>query len=140
MGEVVLLLFLGINAAVDLKKKEILLLPTLLYSFLCLWILLVSEEDLWILLLSCLPGVCFLGIAILCRGGVGLGDGWILLLMGLQLGFYPVLGILWFSLLLVLVFAVILLLSGKMERKGNLTLPLVPFLFVATVIWEVIVR
>lgn len=138
MGIMILLAFLGSNAVTDLNKREILLLPTLVYSFVLLWVNLVTEENLSFLLLSCVPGMFVLGLALVSKGGIGPGDGWILLAMGLQLGFYPVLGILWAALVLLCGFLLVLLVAGKIQENEKLTFPLVPFLFMATLLWEVL--
>ncbi|MCQ2509451.1 MAG: prepilin peptidase [Lachnospiraceae bacterium] len=133
----VLLVFLGINAVEDIRKKEILLVPTLLYGFPVLWHTLISAGEWNMLLTGCIPGLILLAFSLLSKGQVGLGDVWIVLVMGLQLGFTATLGILWGAIFLLSVWGFLFQsVKGKTDCE-KLVLPMVPFLFLAMLLGEV---
>ena len=73
---------LGINSLYDLKKKEILLVPTLLAGAAgALWKLAESGSVLF-LLLSLAPGAFLLAVSILTHGQAGAGDALLLCAAG----------------------------------------------------------
>ncbi|MDO4490639.1 MAG: hypothetical protein Q4B85_06215 [Lachnospiraceae bacterium] len=121
-----LLFFLGANALQDLRKREILLLPTVLYGFCTLWLVLLTMGEPGELLLSLLPGVLLLLLSVATAGAVGLGDVWITLILGLQLGLLGTMELLSLTGVLLLIVAVLPCNRGKGKE-----LPLVPFLFLA---------
>lgn len=130
----VLCIFLGVNAIWDIRKREILLIPTLLYGFVLLWQFLISAQSPVLLLVSCIPGVFLLGIALVTHGKIGLGDVWILLVLGIRLGLFLTLGVLWLALMLICLCFSFFWLLKKNDGKQT-ELPLVPFLFAAVLIW-----
>lgn len=132
-----LLAFLGINAVEDIRKKEILLVPTLLYGFLVLWHTLISGGEWEMLLTGCIPGLLLLAFSLLSKGQVGLGDVWIVLIMGLQMGVAATLGILWGAIFMLSVWGFLFQnVRGKTDCE-KLVLPMVPFLFLAMLLGEV---
>ncbi|MCQ2501102.1 MAG: hypothetical protein MJ117_07135 [Lachnospiraceae bacterium] len=140
-----MLVFLGVNGVQDLRKREIFLIPTLLYGFFLVWQFLLEGESAGELLVSCIPGILLLAMSLTVEGSVGLGDVWVLLVMGIRLGLFLTLGILWTALLLIGCFFFLFLhvrgKDRKQDRKQNqkkIVLPLVPFLFLAMLIWGII--
>ena len=79
MREFCVLVFLGLNSWLDIKKREIsLVLAAMLATAGMIWTVyrgIVSIERL----LPIMTGVSFLGISVITRGSMGMGDGWILL-------------------------------------------------------------
>ncbi|MDO4616381.1 MAG: hypothetical protein Q4B03_02855 [Lachnospiraceae bacterium] len=129
-------ILLGLNALHDLRKREILLTPTLIYCFILLWRCLLSETSGETLLMDCGPGILLLGLSIGTKGKVGVGDCWILLASGLELGLYAAIVVLWSAVMLITAVSVGFLLSGKTNRTEKQELPMVPFLFAAALSWQ----
>lgn len=129
--------FLGINALQDLRTKEICLVPTLLYLGSLLLYRLSDGTGSEILLISCFPGLLVFILSISTKGQIGLGDGWIILTVGLQLGIAAALEILWTAFLLLAGAA--LCFFGS-ERKESAVFPMVPFLFAAAAIRQLMGR
>ncbi len=129
-------LVLGINALQDLKKQEILLVPTFVYGLVLLGKFLLDGGEAGLLLLSCLPGVFILALSLWTGGKIGLGDGWILLAAGLELGFFPTLAVLWAASLLAGMLSICILIRAGHGKSETASLPLVPFLFAAAVLWQ----
>lgn len=76
--------------------------------------------------LALLPGCFFLFLSLVSGEKVGYGDGLLLAVVGLFIGFYRCLLILCISLLLLSVTALVLLVFHKVHRNSRL--PFVPFL------------
>ncbi len=143
--KVLLVFLLGANALQDLRKQEIFFLPTVLYGFLELWLFLLWEESMTGFLAGCLPGLFLLLFSLCTSGQVGMGDGWMLLVMGPVLGIFSTMLVLWLALALMTALCLVLL---SVERVGSRTgktggragkdrrkmrLPMVPFLLAAAV-------
>lgn len=83
-----------------------------------------------------LLGVGFLMISLIYKDSIGLGDGIVLCVIGMAVGFIETMEVLiWASLI-----STVVAISGICTRKLNLksTLPFIPFLFLGTVITVVI--
>lgn len=125
-------LFLIVLSVLDIKDREFpVLLLLLLFAFLiggqC-----IQPFRAWSdCLMGVLPGALLVLFHYLTRGGIGLGDGLLIGILGLFLGFWENLSLLFFSLLLEAVFAGGLCVKRKLAGKAferNLTLPFVPFI------------
>ncbi len=120
------LLFLGGGAMFDVRKRA---LPG---SFLLVTFLLGTAAGIflrgdlpWGYVLSLLPGIFLLLLVPTTRGGIGAGDGLLILAVGTVLPLETELGLLLIGLLLASGYAICLLLRRK---KRTATFPLVPFL------------
>ncbi len=131
-----LFFLLGIDAFQDLRKREIFLFPTVFYSFLSMWRILVFGEKGESLLLSCVPGLLVFGLALCTSGQIGIGDAWVLLAIGIEMEFFSTLGILWLAFLAMDAVSLYILIAGKKQKNGKTELPMVPFLFAAAVFWQ----
>lgn len=127
--ELFTVLFLGLNSCLDLKKKEISLLFTGIYGVLGVLFTLMSGNDFKEHLLPVGIGIFFLGVSLLSGGGLGLGDGWILIALGTMLETGEYLQMLAGGMLLAAGVSAVLLVVFKKNRKTEL--PFVPFLFFA---------
>lgn len=78
-------------------------------------------------------GVVFLAVSKVTEEGFGYGDSLLILIMGIYLGFWNLLGILLGAFFLSALFAVIALLSHRFSR--NTGYPFVPFLMASYMIW-----
>ncbi len=135
MESTLLVAYLGVGAWMDGRKKQ--LNFTYLYTGIVLAAgLLITEwmgrngrlpASEWIL--SALPGLLFLLLALLSREKIGYGDGVMLLILGACLGWREIWK-LWMMANLLLLFASIFLLATKKAGR-NTRIPFVPFLWIA---------
>ena len=126
MREFCVLVFLGLNSWMDIKRREIsLVLATMLAATGMIWTVYrgtVSIERL----LPIMTGVSFLGISVITRGAMGMGDGWILLALGTVLMPEEFFSMLFAAMLISAAWAGILL--WFFRKKGNTEITFVPFL------------
>ena len=126
MREFCVLVFLGLNSWMDIKKREIsLVLAAMLAAAGMIWTVYrgtVSIERL----LPIMAGISFLGISVITRGAMGMGDGWILLALGTVLMPEEFFSMLFAAMLISAAWAGILL--WLFRKKGNTEIPFVPFL------------
>ena len=133
-GRLILLGYLLAASAGDVRRKTVSLPLALIFGALAATIHFFSGDGAaW--LAGCLPGLFLLGLAYVTRQSVGYGDGVALTVTGLFLGCSAAAAILTTALLLICPFSLILLI-WKRDRKR--TLPFVPFLAAAYLIWMVI--
>lgn len=121
------LVFLGLGAGFDIRKRA---LPSvfLAAAFALGSVLAIFLRDgmPWMFLLSLLPGIFLLSLVPATRGGIGAGDGLLVLAAGTVLSVEDVLFILFIGLLLASLYAAALLIK---RRGRNASFPLVPFLY-----------
>ena len=126
MREFCVLVFLGLNSWMDIKKREIsLVLAAMLAAAGMIWTVYrgtVSIERL----LPIMTGVSFLGISVITGGSMGMGDGWILLALGTVLMPEEFFSMLFAAMLISAAWAGILL--WLFRKKGKKEIPFVPFL------------
>lgn len=80
-------------------------------------------------LVGCLPGLALLGISWATREAVGMGDGMIVMAIGILSGFWNSLLSLFWALAAASVIGCGMMVAGKWGRKKQI--PLVPFLLAA---------
>ena len=130
-ANIIMLAFCSVQ---DIREKEISLWKLQIYGLLILGIFLsrffIQKNSLFSLLekgiFGLIPGLLFLFLAKASKEAVGYGDGIILLFIGISIGFWQCLGVLFTALLgIFLAAAMILILAG---RKKNVRIPFLPFL------------
>jgi len=72
--EVFILCVTGLNAAYDLRKKQILLWPTVVFAAAGVIFNLVRGEGAFFIIYGLIPGVLMAGLSFLSGSAVGLGD------------------------------------------------------------------
>ena len=126
---------LAVNGISDWRKGEICLIPTAAAGFAgILWQLIARREEGVGLLLSVL---LLAALSRMTEGRIGMGDGIAVGAAGIWMGFYSILRVLIWGLLMAAGAAMILLMR-KSKRKE---LPLVPFLaaaFMTERIWVIL--
>ena len=82
------------------------------------------------LALSCLPGITLLVLSRLTNGGIGEGDGWFFVVMGLLLDAGEAVGLLLSGFCLCVFTGLLLLMQAVWNGRGcrNLRIPFLPFL------------
>lgn len=114
----------------DCRRKRILLGPVLLFGILGLILHLYYRNiSIWNLLAGCLIGVILLLISKVTSGKIGIGDGLILIVTGVYLGFEDNTILFMHGLLFCGIWSLILLVTRK--KKGTDEVPFIPFLLLA---------
>ena len=127
IDKVICLLFLIIVAVRDIQIKRISLCALITGGILSLiYQVFLGKMDLLLILGGVLTGGVFLLISKVTREGVGYGDSFLILILGIYLGFYQLLMVLSMAFFLLLCVSVPVLWLKKMSRKY--TLPFLPFL------------
>lgn len=126
MKEVCVLVLLGWNSWTDIRKHRISLAFTLVLGtvgfFQKLW-----GGDYFQILEGALAGLGMMGVSLLTKGAVGMGDGLLLLALAGFLTAEEILKLLLMGLLVCASWGIVLLAARK--KKRNEELPFVPFLF-----------
>ena len=125
---IILLVFLALCALWDGFKKEI--------PLAVVWIGIAAAVimhaagiigETWLSIgISVLPAAVFWMLSFITREKVGYGDGWVLLMIGLYVGFMECVLILMAGLIMESVFMLVLLVLGKIHKDGEVAF--VPFL------------
>lgn len=88
--------------------------------------LIIREIDVFVLLGGIGIGIIFLFISRVTGENLGYGDSWGILILGIYLGAWELLEVLFIAFFLLAVFAIILLTVSRMSRRA--ALPFFPFL------------
>jgi len=124
-----LLILVGIEAIIDIRKKEILLWPLIVMAIIGLLCnLLLSSWSFKDILSGLIIGVFVAIISIVSHGGIGMGDAVILMVIGIFLGFEMTLQIFFWSLVAAAMVAMIYLIRDR-KSKGK-QIAFIPFIFI----------
>lgn len=124
--ELGILIFLGINAWIDIRKKEISLLLTAVFAAAgFIWSVNIGRS-LSEAAVPIVTGGIFLAVSFAAQGALGTGDGWILLALGMLLDTGEFLTVLCLGTLLAGCCSLVLLVLLKKSRSTEI--PFVPFL------------
>ncbi len=126
--DTVILGLVAINSIQDIRKREILLLPTLFIAVLGIVIKVVTGESILNILVAFAPGAFLILCALLTRGRVGLGDGIVLTAAGAWKSLEFILHALVYGLFAAAIAAIVCIIRGKKD------FPFVPFLAVGFVV------
>lgn len=131
MKETGTLLFLVVNSWKDFKYREISLILTGIYGIVGLGYSFWQNRSLYDFMIPVAIAALFLILSVMTSGEIGLGDGWILLALGLMLYTTEYIRMLSISLILTAVYGGFLLVAAGKSRKTEI--PLVPFLLLGYV-------
>ncbi len=126
MKELCILAFLVWNSWRDIRKHEISLTLTLIFGIGGMLLFWQDHETLWDVVGSASVGLGMIGMSILTRGAVGMGDGLLLLALSGVLSSGELLLTLLLGLFLCAVWGTGLLLFRKKEKHTEI--PFIPFL------------
>lgn len=129
--EVFVLAFLGINSWLDIKKKEISLVIIGIFGITGVVLSLWQKGFTWDYLVPAAIGAGMVGLGILTKGAVGIGDGLLLMALGTMLDAGKFLAVFFMGLLGCSAVSLILLLT--LQNTGKSELPFVPFLLLGYV-------
>lgn len=141
--EVCVLGFLGLNTWTDLRRKEVSLAASACLGIAALgWIIYKGEISWWLLVPAGVVSM-FLSISIMSKGALGMGDCWMVLVLGLTLTVDEFLTVLLTGTLGSAVWGILtyMLRKGRGEKgREDLEIPFVPFLLFGYIggvlLWE----
>lgn len=121
---------LCVSAWTDFKRKQVSMLLLAVFAIVgILGQLIFRQESAVSLVAGVLIGLLVLGVSRLTKGGIGAGDGWILCVTGIYLGFYKNMQLFFTALILSAIAGAGLIIIKKANRKTELAF--VPFLLAA---------
>lgn len=133
MNQIIIILllsiFLGGCTWSDIKIKEISVVFLMVFGGIGVLVLVCFRQIAWTEALAGIGlGIGMIGISKITKGGIGMGDGGVLCVMGLYIGFWSVLEIFFLGLILAALVSTYLIVIKKVRRKTQI--PFVPFLMV----------
>lgn len=132
VGQIICGIYLFILAAIDVRIKKIPIWIVAVGAAAAFSIIQPGKSGV-LALAGAAVGVVFLIVSKVTNEGLGYGDSLVILVMGIYLGFWELLGVLVVAFLLSSIFAVIYLIRKKLDRRAGF--PFIPFLFLAYLIW-----
>ena len=124
--ELCTVVFLAMNSWLDIRRREISLLLTVVYAGCGIICSILQGRKIQDVLIPAGIGILFLAAGLISRGAIGAGDCWILLALGALLDTETYIRMLCIGFFLAAFWAGILLVIRRKSRKTEI--PLVPFL------------
>lgn len=124
--ELCTVVFLAMNSWLDIRRREISLLLTMVYAGCGIIYSILQGRKIQDVLIPAGIGILFLEAGLISRGAIGAGDCWILLALGALLDTETYIRMLCIGFFLAAFWSGILLVIRRKSRKTEI--PLVPFL------------
>lgn len=124
--ELCTVVFLAMNSWLDIRRREISLLLTVVYAGCGIIYSILQGGKIQDVLIPAGIGILFLAAGLISRGAIGAGDCWILLALGALLDTETYIRMLCIGFFLAAFWSGILLVIRRKSRKTEI--PLVPFL------------
>ena len=124
--ELCTVVFLAMNSWLDIRRREISLLLTVVYAGCGFIYSILQGRKIQDVLIPAGIGILFLAAGLISRGAIGAGDCWILLALGALLDTETYIRMLCIGFFLAAFWSGILLVIRRKSRKTEI--PLVPFL------------
>lgn len=125
---IVMIIGLGLLAVIDMKNKKVPIWLIEVFAIICFILRWVEGSSVWTFLLGLLPGIVLLVLAICSGEKIGIGDAFVVGILGIGYTIENVISILGISLFFIAIWAIGLLIMKKANRKTEL--PFLPYLFV----------
>ncbi len=126
MWTIIIAAQLGILSILDIRKKCVPVIGVIELLFTVLILQFFDPAELWEYIICILVGVTFLLVSKLSKEAIGYGDSLVILILGIQLGFWKFVELLTYSMFLLGVASlIILVLKGNRKKVG---VPFVPML------------
>lgn len=126
MKELCTVVFLAMSSWLDIRRREISLLLTVVYAGCGIIYSILQGRKIQDVLIPAGIGILFLAAGLISRGAIGAGDCWILLALGALLDTETYIRMLCIGFFLAAFWSGILLVIRRKSRKTEI--PLVPFL------------
>ena len=126
MKELCTVVFLAMNSWLDIRRRELSLLLTVVYAGGGIIYSILQGRKIQDVLIPAGIGILFLAAGLISRGAIGAGDCWILLALGALLDTETYIRMLCIGFFLAAFWSGILLVIRRKSRKTEI--PLVPFL------------
>lgn len=127
MKWMIVIIFMAVFTIYDIRKKEIPTVWLFLFGITSLTYVIVNGETEWLsVIYALIPGASLLAISLCTRESIGYGDGWTVLVMGILLGLWECLAVVFAGLIFSAIFSLILLMLGRVNGKSRL--PFLPFI------------
>ncbi len=121
---------LALAAYDDIRTREIRIIYILIFAIAGIVLnILTPPESISSILCGVLTGVVVLIFSILSNEKIGKGDALLLMVIGLYLGFYMTIALLWLASIMAAIFGIAII--GIKKEKLRYEIPFVPFLLVA---------
>ena len=119
--------FIAICCIFDIRKKEIPVSIIVAFGLLSLIAVAIAQKtELYSVLYSLIPGAAMLGLSLCTKESIGYGDGFVVLVLGVLLGFTECVFVVLAGLFLSAVVGLVLLVFKKVRGKSRM--PFMPFL------------
>ncbi len=130
---IIFLIFILLEGIRDLHKRKISLVSVSAFGSLGILLQCTHWSENWMNLLGGIGvGAAVLLLAKITKEKIGYGDGWVLMVSGIYLGFYGNLVLLAYSLMATSAVAILLIVLKK--AKKNTELPFVTFMFIGYIV------
>ena len=126
MKELCTVVFMAMNSWLDIRRREISLLLTVVYAGCGIIYSILQGRKIQDVLIPAGIGILFLAAGLISRGAIGAGDCWILLALGALLDTETYIRMLCIGFFLAAFWSGILLVIRRKSRKTEI--PLMPFL------------
>ncbi|MCR4695511.1 MAG: prepilin peptidase [Pseudobutyrivibrio sp.] len=135
--EIGLIPLLAITAYEDIKEKRIHGFYIVIFGLLGLAInIAIRQQSFRALALGMVPGLILYIFGIITGEKIGKGDGLLIMVCGMYMGLYSVMGLIWLASIIATIVGVCLLALKKKDRKSEM--PFIPFLFIAFITLEAV--
>lgn len=121
--------FLSFGAIWDMRKKSIPIAYLCVFGFIGVFysgLCFISGKNVWEVLLAILPGCICVLISFVTREQIGMGDGLVILCIGLFCNWRQVIYVVSMSLMILTIVSIVMLVFRKVGRKTKI--PFIPFL------------
>lgn len=138
---IILVILLGISSYTDIRNRKISMRLLLAFGILAIpiWIEKLYTNGIFevsTILISILPGLLLLLLGKATRESIGYGDGYLLILIGIYIGFIRTVNILIMALFLTAIISIFLLIFCKANRR--MELPFIPVVLVSYLLQSIL--
>ncbi|HHT97767.1 MAG TPA: hypothetical protein GXZ90_07725 [Clostridiales bacterium] len=129
VSDIIVIVSLIISSIQDLKYKKISLWIISLSVILLLALSIYKNNGFINIIGGAIVGFIVISISIITRSKIGIGDGIVLIMTGVVLGFWQNLELLLYALSIAALISIVLLILKKVNKKDSL--PFVPFILIS---------
>ncbi len=123
---IIAIIFMLILTVMDIRKKEISVLLLVIFgATVVFYVAVKGEREALSVIYSLIPGAFLLALSLCTRESIGYGDGWTMLVLGLLLGLWECLAVIFVGLVFSAIFSLVLLVLRRVNGKTRL--PFLPF-------------